>query len=208
MQGWPVYAGCAVLTPTRRVWWVPVTVGEWLDFQAREQQRRIEDHDRRNAHHLQPFDLTAAEAQAAAIEPLDAKAAATLRMAARQRKAGEAGWHAKLHAVREGLVAELDALRAFRAGLPAERDGEPFRLGNGRFRLPTPEELERPLKRLVKLDPSYPWDLQRRHRVQTLHVCPSLLYRNPTYGPPMREAVRDLDFARIAALLDGNGEPR
>lgn len=202
MQGWPVYGGCAVLTPARRIWWLPVTVGEWLDFQAREQQRRIEDHDRRNARHLEPFDLAAAEAQARAIEPLDAKAAATLLAVARQRKAGEAGWHARLRAVRDGLVAELDALHAFRAALPAERAAEPFRLGNGRFRLPAPGEVDRPLKRLVKLDPSYPWDLKRRERVQVLHVCPSLIDRNPTYGPPMREAVRDLDIARIAALLD------
>lgn len=202
MQGWPVVGGCAVLTPTRRIWWQPVTVGDWLAFQAREQQRRIDEHDRRSARQLEPFDLAAAEAQAAAIEALDAKAAATLRAVARQRKAGEAASHARLRAVRDGLVGELAELQAFRAALPAARSAEPYRLGNGRFRLPTPEDEGRPLKRLVKLDPSYPWDLKRRERVQVLHVCPSLLDHNPRYGPPMREAVRDLDFARIAALLN------
>ena len=98
--------------------------------------------------------------------------------------------------------AELDAVQAHRQQLGAAALAEPFRLGNGRFRLPTASEQALPLKRLVQLDPTYPWDGRQRTRVQAIHVCPSQLDRNPHYGPPMREAVRALDFARIAALLN------
>lgn len=202
MQGWPVYSGCAVLTAERRVWWVPVTVGDWLAFQAREALRRIEEHDRSHARALEPFDLAAAEAQAEAVRPLNEKAAALALHVARDRKRREPAWHASIHARRAALQAEHAAVVAHRAALEPAALAEPFRLGNGRFRLPTDSERSLPLKRLVKLDPGFGWDGQRRHRVQAIHVCPSLIDRNPHYGPPMREAVRDLDFARIAALLN------
>lgn len=202
MHGWPVYGGCAVLTAERRVWWKPVTVGDWLAFQAREQLRRIDEHDRSHARQLEPFDLAAAEAHAESIRPLDEKAAALALHVARDRKRREPAWHASIHARRAALQAEHTAVVAHRASLSPAALAEPFRLGNGRFRLPTESERSLPLKRLVQLDPGFGWDGQRRTRVQAIQVCPSLLDRNPSYGPPMREAVRDLDFARIAALLN------
>ena len=202
IQGWPVYRGCAVLTADRRLWWVPVTVSDWLAFQAREQQRLIAAHDRENARQLQPFDLAAAEAQAEAVRALNPKAADLALHVARERKRREPAWHASIHARRAALQAELDAVQAHRQQLGAAALAEPFRLGNGRFRLPTASEQALPLKRLVQLDPTYPWDGRQRTRVQAIHVCPSQLDRNPHYGPPMREAVRALDFARIAALLN------
>lgn len=202
MQGWPVYRGCAVLTADRRVWWVPVTVGEMLDFQAREQLRRIEAFDRSHARQLEPFDLAAAEAHAESIRPLNEKAAALALHVARERKRNEPTWHAGIRANRAALQAERDAVLAHRASLEPAALAEPYRLGTGRFQLPTESERGRPLKRLVKLDPAYPWDSQRRTRVQAIHVCPSLLDHNPRYGPPMRDAARDLDLARIAALLN------
>jgi hypothetical protein len=207
MQGWPVFRGCAVISADQRLWWQPVTVGEMLDFYAREQQRRIDDFDQRNRRHFdEPFDLAAAEARiaemrrvhgAAADKPADAAL-----LAARQRKAQEPQFLRKLQESRATLVAELDGLRATRAALTPAAAAEPYRLGSGRYRLPTESDARRPLKRLVKLDPSFPWDGRKRMRVQAIHVCPSLLDHHPTYGPPMREAVRDLDFKRIAALLN------
>jgi hypothetical protein len=207
MQGWPVFRGCAVISAAQRPWWVPVTVGEMLDFYAREQQRRIDDFDKQNRRHFdEPFDLAAAEARiadmrrqhgAAADKPADAAL-----LAARQRKAMEPQLLGRLQASRATLVAEFDGLRAARAALTPAAASEPYRLGSGRYRLPTESEANKPLKRLVKLDPSFPWDGRNRMRVQAIHVCPSLLDRNPTYGPPMREAVRVLDFKRIASLLN------
>lgn len=202
MQGWPVYRGCAVLTADRRVWWLPVTVGDWLDYQAREQQRKIVAHDRDNARQLEPFDLAKAEAQAEAVRALNPKAADLALHVARERKRREPVGHASIHARRAALQAELAAVQAHRQQLNAAALAEPYRLGNGPFRLPTPSEQALPLKRLVKLDPAYPWDGRQRSRVQAIHVCPSLLERNADYGPPMQEAVRALDFARIAALLN------
>lgn len=202
MQGWPVYDGCAVLTADRRLWWLPVTVGDWLDYQAREQQRQIDAHDRENARQLEPFDLAKAEAQAEAVRALNPKAADLALHVARDRKRREPAWHASIHARRAALQTELAALQAHRQQLGAAALAEPYRLGNGRFRLPTPSEQALPLKRLVKLDPAYPWDGRQRTRVQAIHVCPSMLEHNPRYAPPMAEAVRALDFARIAALLN------
>lgn len=202
MHGWPVFKGCAVLTADRRLWWVPVTVADWLDYQAREQQRLIAAHDREHARQLEPFDLAAAEAQAEAVRKLNPKAADLALHVARERKRREPAWHASIHARRAALQAEREAVLAHRQQLDAAALAEPYRLGNGRFRLPTAAEQALPLKRLVKLDPSYPWDGRQRTRVQAIHVCPSMLERNPHYAPPMREAVRALDFARIAALLN------
>jgi hypothetical protein len=207
MQGWPVFRGCAVICASQRLWWVPGTVGEMLDFYAREQQRRIDGFDRDNRRHFaEPFDLAAAEARIADMRrrhgaAADKPAEAAL-MAARQRKAMEPQWLRKLQQARATLVAELDGLLAARASLSPAGADEPYRLGSGRFRLPTDSEAGRPLKRLVKLDPSFAWDGHNRMRVQAIHVCPSRLDRNPDHGPPMREAIRDLDFRRLEALLN------
>ena len=99
---------------------------------------------------------------------------------------------------------QLGAMARADEGLNAlpEAAGEPCRLGSGPFRLPTAGEANKPLKRIVKLDPAWGWDGKNRTRVQAIHVCPSLLDRTPDYGPPMRQAVQGLDFARIAALLN------
>jgi hypothetical protein len=207
MQGWPVFRGCAVITASKRLWWLPVTVGEMLDFYAREQPRRVDDFDQRNRRHFdEPYDLAAAEARIAEMRRVHGaageKPAEMALLAARQRKALEPQFLHQLQQSRATLVAELDGLRAARAALTPAAAAEPYRLGSGRYRLPTESEAHKPLKRVVKLDPSFPWDGRQRMRVQAIHVCPSLLDKNPSYGPPMREAVRDLDFKRIAALLN------
>lgn len=202
MQGWPVFRDCAVIGPQRRLPWVPVTVGEMLAYFEREQQRKLADEDRRNERALQPFDLAAAERQAAQIRPQNAQAADLMLTVARQRKAGEASHHAQLARARQMLVDELDDLRRTRAAVSAEQLAEPYRLGTGRHRLPTPAEAARPLKRLVKLDPAFPWDARNRTRIQLLTVCASTHPNNPAYAQPMRDAVAALDLARLAALLN------
>lgn len=202
MQGRPVFRGCAVIGPERRLPWVPVTVGEMLGYFEREQQRKIEDWDRRNERALQPFDLIEAERRAEQIRPQNAKAADALVMVARQRKAGEASFHAQLARGRQGLVDELESLRATRAAMDAGQLAEAYRLGSGRHRLPGPGDAGRPLKRLVKLDPGYPWDARHRTRIQLLTVCASTQPNNPTYATPMRDAVAALDLSRLAALLN------
>lgn len=202
LQGWPVFRGCAVIGPERRLPWVPVTVGEMLAYFEREQQRKIDDWDRRHAGALQPFDLAAAERKAEQARALNPKAADALLFTARQRKAGEAAYHAQLARGRQTLVDELDGLRATRAGLDAAQLAEPYRLGSGRHRLPGPGDAGRPLKRLVKLDPTFPWDGRNRTRIQLLTVCASSHANNPAYAQPMREAVAALDLAALAALLN------
>jgi hypothetical protein len=202
MQGWPVYRGCAVIAPERRLPWMPVPVGEMLAYFEREQQRRIADWDRRHERALQPFDLAAAERQAQQIRAQNAKAADALLLVARQRKANESRVHADIAHGRQLLVNELEDLRATRAGMDAAQLAEPYRLGTGRHRLPGAGDAGRPLKRLVKLDPTFPWDGHNRTRIQLLTVCASTHASNPAYAGPMREAVAALDLAGLAALLN------
>jgi hypothetical protein len=202
LQGWPVFRDCAVIGPERRLPWVPVTVGEMLGYFEREQQRSIADWDRRNEAALQPFDLAAAERKAEQVRPQNAQAAELLLTVARQRKANEASHHAQLAKSRQRLVDDLEDLRRSRAAMDGQQLGQAYRLGSGRHRLPTPAEAGRPLKRLVKLDPSFPWDGRNRTRIQLLTVCASTHPRNPAYAQPMRDAVAALDLNRLAALLN------
>lgn len=202
MQGWPVYRHCAVIAPERRIPWMPVSVGEMLAYFEREQQRRLADWERRNEAALQPFDMAAAERKAEQIRAQSPRAADALLLAARQRKAGEARNFEAIARGRQALADELDDLRRSRAGMSAEQLSEPYRLGTGRHRLPTPAEASRPLKRLVKLDPSFPWDGRRRTRIQLLTVCASTHANNPAYAQPMRAAVAALDLDRLAQLLN------
>lgn len=60
----------------------------------------------------------------------------------------------------------------------------------------------RPLKRLFKLDPGFPWDARNRSRIQLLTVCASTHRNNPAYAQPMRDAVAALDLSRLATLLN------
>ena len=202
MQGWPVYRGCAVIAPERRLPWVPVSVGEMLAYFEREQQRKLADWDRRHERALQPFDLAAAERQAQQIRAQNRKAADALLMVARQRKANEARVHADIAHGRQLLLNELDDLRATHAGMDAAQRAEPYRLGTGRHRLPGASDAGRPLKRLVKLDPTFPWDARNRTRIQLLTVCASTHANNPAYAQPMGAAVAALDLASLAALLN------
>jgi hypothetical protein len=201
-QGWPTYRECAVLSQDRRLPWIPVTVAEMLAYFDREQQRKLADWDRSQERALQPFDLAAAEREAARIQSQNAKAAELMLMVARQRKASEANYHAQLRQQRQMLVDELAHLRATRDGMSAAKLAEQYQVGSGRHRLTTPMDAGRPPKRVVKLDPTFPWDGKNRGRIQLITVCAPQLERNPAYHPPMRDAVAAIDFARLAALLN------
>ncbi len=201
-QGWPTYRECAVLSKERRLPWIAVTVGEMLAYYERDQQRKLADWDRSHERTLQPFDLAAAERETARISAQNAQAAALMLKVARQRKEGEAGYHAHLRAQRQRQVDELEQLRAARAAMSAAELAQPYYLGTGPHRLQTAAEAARPPKRIVKLDPSFPWDGKDRGRIQLITVCAPQLERSPSYHPPMRDAVAALDFARLAALIN------
>jgi len=201
-QGLPTYRECAVLSQDGRLPWIPVTVGEMLAYFEREQQRQLAETDRRHERELQPFDLAAAEREAARIRPQNAQAAELMLQVARQRKQGEAGYHAQLRALRQQQADAIAELRAARLGMSADALAQPYRIGTGKHRLPTPAESARELKRVVRLDPSFPWDGKDRGRIQLITVCAPQLERNPSYHPPMRDAVAAIDFARLAALLN------
>jgi hypothetical protein len=201
-QGWPTFGHCAVLTPERRMPWVPVTVGEMLGVFERQQLKHIADYDREHAEKLQPSDLAAAEREAERLRPLNAKAADALLLGARTRKDGEARYHAGIAKNRQMLVAELDDLRRTRDAMGAGRLSEPYHVGSGRHRLPAPMDAKRTPTRVVKLDPSYPWDGRNRTRIQMVAVCASDLERNPQFAPLMRQAINHIDFARLASLLN------
>ena len=201
-QGWPTYRECAIVSKDGRLPWIPVTVGEMLAYFERDQQRKLADWDRRNERALQPFDLAAAERDAARIRPQNAQAADMLLTVARQRKAMEASTHEQLRKLRQQQLDELTDLRAAREAMSAEELAQPYHLGTGKHRLPTPAEAGREPKRIVKLDPSFPWDGKNRSRIQLITVCAPQLARNPAYHPAMRDAVAAIDFPRLAALLN------
>ncbi|KPF95317.1 hypothetical protein IP87_16990 [beta proteobacterium AAP121] len=201
-QGWPTFRECAVISKGRRLPWIPVTVGEMLAYFEREQARRLAESAAGHERALEPYDLAAAEREAVRIRPLDAKAADLLLNVARQRKAVEARNHAQLRALRQAQIDELAHLRETRRGMSDAALAQPYHLGTGRHRLPTAAEAARPPRRVVKLDPTFPWDGQRRGRIQLITVCAPQLERNPAYHAAMHRAVTSLDFARLAALLD------
>jgi hypothetical protein len=203
-QGWPTFGECAVISPDRRLPWVPVSVGEMLALYEREQQRAIEDWDREHREAFQPFDLDAAEREAERIRPLNAQAAEALLLGARTRKSFESQHHAQLRRGRQVMAEELDDLRRTLQGTDEAQRAAPYRLGTGRHRLPTPTEATQahPQHHVVKLDPSFAWDGKNRTRIQLLTVCAPQIEHNPAYHLPMREAIAALDFARLAALLN------
>jgi len=168
----------------------------------RAQRRRLAEWDRRHADAFRPYDLAAAEREAERIRALDARAADAMLLGARLRKSHEAKAFEALAAERRRLAEDLEDLAATRAALPPERLAEPYRIGGGRHRLPTAADAGRPLKRVVKLDPTFPWDGRHRARVQLITVCAPQRVRSPEYHPPMRDAVAAIDLARLAALLD------
>jgi hypothetical protein len=201
-QGWPTFGECAVLSKDRRLPWIPVTVGEMLAYFEREQARRLAESAAGHERALEPYDLAAAEREAARIRPLDARAADLLLRVARQRKQGEARNHAQLRALRQAQIDELAHLRATRRGMSAAALAEPYHVGSGRHRLPTAAEAARAPRRVVKLDAAFAWDVQRRGRIQLITVCAPQLERNPAYHAAMHLAMTALDFTRLAALLD------
>jgi hypothetical protein len=201
-QGWPTFGHCAVLTPERRMPWVPVSVGEMLGVYERQHLKQIAEYDLRHEEDLKPYDLAAAEREAERMRPLNAKAADALLLGARTRKDGEAAWHARIAKNRQLLVAELDDLRRTRDAMGAGRLAEPYHVGSGKHRLPVAMDAKRAPARVVKLDPSYPWDGRNRTRIQMVAVCPSDLEHNPQFAPVMRQAIAHIDFVRLAALLN------
>jgi len=190
-QGWPTFGECAVISRGRRLPWVPVTVGEMLAFEVREQQRQIEAFDRDNAAALEPCDPTPHLRDAEAIRTQSPKAADAILLAVRQRQAMEPTTRAGIAQGRARLVADLDALRQRLNTLDAAARAAPYRHSQAAG-----------ASDVVRLDPDFPWDARRLLQVQLVTVCAPQLERNPAYHLPMREAVATLDFARLAALLN------
>ena len=187
-QSWPTFGECAVLSRDRRLPWVPVTRGEMLAFELREQQRELAAFDRDNAEALKTYDPAVHEREAERIRAQNPKAADALLLASRQRKAMEARNQAAIRQFRAQRVADLEVLQAQQRGA-------------------TPAQLAAPFTRsgdhtVVRLDPGFPWNAKRPTAVQLLTVCAPQIERNPAYHGPMREAVTQLDFTRLAAFLN------
>ena len=187
-QGWPTIGECAVLSRGRRLPWVVVTRGEMLSFELRELQRGLEAFDRDNAGALTPYAPTAHEREAERIRAQSPQAADALLLASRHRKAMEARNQAAIRQIRTQRVAELEALLAQQRGATPAQLAAPFTMSGDHT--------------VVRLDPGFPWDAKRPTAVQLLTVCAPQLERNPAHHGPMREAVAQLDFGRLAAFLN------
>lgn len=159
-----------------------------LAFELREQQRLIEAFDHDNAEALKPYDPSVHEREAERLRPLNPQAAEALLLGSRQRKAFEAQQHKALRQGRARLVAALESLQAQQRGATPAQLAAPVVSGTDHA--------------VVRLDPGFPWDAKRPTAVQLLTVCAPQIERNPAYHGPMREAVAQLDFARLAAFLN------
>lgn len=189
-----------VLTSDGRLPWEPVTVAEYLDWQAREIKRRKSD-------------VAEAAAEAPAIdgaawrEGYEALKAADPAAAEELRKTMEAlerdlpkmqSEHAALAAqASTGVDADLARLRAYRASLSPTQLAAQARLGAGEYHLARGDEtLIRPL---VKASTGFGWDRSDPGRIQLIVI--SWIHNQPYMEDGLRRTFETLDYERLHALL-------
>ncbi len=200
---YPVYRGqWVVLTFDGRLPWVPVTTAEYLAFEERRLMQAVAetDHDIADANARagryddsgprQVYEAmkktNAAEAEKFWAMIQDVKA-----QAARDAAAASAG-----PPVANAYVKQLDELRALRASLTPAQMQDQAREG---YTSRTPQRPVDTLPRLVKLDPTFPWDRANPNRTRMMEIHYS--GAGSPYDELMRQAVETMDWAAIEALM-------
>jgi hypothetical protein len=129
-------------------------------------------------------------------DPVEAEKFWAMIQTMKAQAARDAAAAAKAPPIVNGSVKELEDLRALRASLtPAQLQAQ-AREG---YTSKTPRRPVDTLPRLVKMDPSFPWDRANPNRIRMMEIHFS--GAGQPYDQMMRQAVETLDWAAIEALM-------
>jgi len=199
VAGFPEYNGMYILlSASRRVPWIPVTVADALDREARRIERSRTDWEREKA---QPW-LTEARIEESYefMKKIDARAADENRAAMLGVLEEEQARRPQMEAAHDArLATQADDLRAYRSSFSAEQLGEPARIGafpDGTVRVDDPKG-----RRLVKVDPATA-DLDP-DRIHFIRVFASGVPADPVPGrfAWMERSKAAIDLAALHALM-------
>ena len=201
VAGWPVYAGCTLLSAGHRLPWVAVTRAEYIDLLIRRLQRRLAEFERAQARPV-GVDTARIERLAAQMRKTDPAAAEQLLATARamQQSMNESRAQAAADDGAGALKADIAALQQRRQNLSASARQAQAHQGSDRFGLPGPGEDLDKLPALVKRNPDYVRAGGADSRINSLFIC-SGPHNNPVYTPVLQDALRELDWNYLAGLL-------
>jgi hypothetical protein len=200
--GYPEFDGDVLLTLNGRVPWLPVPVGEILDYEERREladQKRLRVGERPAVYGL---DREVIEKTYENMKKFDAKGAEDYRKSMLAQMPGLAEEHRKRIETVERLAAErLAKIRNARAGLTPAQLAAPAYAGDG-----TPYGLSRPedprSRRLVRIDPEFP-DRGDPDRVQMISVFIAIAPQDPVVErrETMRRTKDTYDYGKLAQFL-------
>ena len=210
LNGYTLYGGRQlVFTRGGRLPWVPVTTAEYIAFTLRDLQRRMQDEARaRAALPAEGDDEAQVQKVAAGLRKVDPaaadKLAAELRaqlLAAREAEARNARRRAAAGADANPLQTMTRRVQAWRASLTPQQLAAPALLGlNGLHDPAVPLEPDpKRYPRLVKPDPTFPWDRSHPGRPQMLKVA---IDGGDVFTEPMQRVLQRLDLKALQALVD------
>lgn len=213
INGHTLYGGHQfVFTRGGRLPWVAVSTAEYVDFTLRDLRRRQQDEAAARAGLPALGDSAAREAYdegqlqkvVVAMRRFDAAAAdkMAIELRAQQRAARET--EARLALKRAAAGADANPLQtmirrveAWRASLSPQQLASPALLGlNGLHDDAVPTDR---YPRLVKPDPTFPWDRRSPSRPQMLKVS---VRGNDAFAEPMQQVLQRLDLKALQALVD------
>lgn len=189
-----------VLTSDGRLPWEPVTVADYLDWQAREIARRQVD-VAEAAEDTPAIDGAAWREGYEAMKTVDPTAAEALRktMEALERDLPKMqAEHAALAAqAGAGMQADLARLQAYRASLRPTQLAAQAKLGAGEYQLARDDEAV--VRPLVKASTRFGWDREDPGRIQLMVI--SWIHNQPYMEAGLRSTFETLDYERLHGLL-------
>lgn len=200
---YPVYRGqMIVLTFDGRAPWVPLTTGEYLDFEERRLAREVAEADRNIAEaraKAGQYDDSGPRQVYEAMQktdPAEAEKFWAMIQGVKAQAARDAAAAATAPPMVNAWVKQLDDLRALRASLTPAQLRAQAREGHTSK---TPLRPVDTLPRLVKIDPAFPWDRADPNRIRMIEIHFS--GAGSPYDPMMRQAAETFDWGAIEALM-------
>lgn len=199
--GYPVYRGqWIVLTFDGRIPWIPVTMSEYLDFEERRLVA-LEAESASNIAEVQAntsvFDEDAVRETFEAMRAVDPAQAEEFRTMMEEVRKQTAAAAAEAPTITNAYTPQLADLRAFRASLTPSQLEEQAREGRTSA---TPLAPVDKLVKLVKMDPSFPWDREDANRIRLMEIHYSGRQGTP-YEALMDQVANSLDWAAFEALM-------
>jgi len=191
-----------VLTPNRLPPWVPISVAEYLQFKAQEQEKKLAELETTLAEISKPFAPTPESLELlAALRKTDPAQAEQLQQTIDEtRKIWEensiAGrkQYGELIQEQQKLIAEI---AAYRSDLTAAERGAPARLGDGRFDLAAGGTRDR--GKIVRLNPALGQGGNPTRRIQLIVV--NVFANDPSLWDELAQALREVDYPALRRLL-------